>query len=665
LSETVSRGEPEACAASRSRLDLGRLAVWASLVPFTLLMRPYGGLVQDARIYIGRGVADLDPGGVGQDIMFAHDEQSRFSVMRAVVHALLTVLPASQAAMLLTLAGLMTWLLSATVLARSMARSRIAWAMVVCVLVLPAQYGAFGVFSYADAIATPRILAQAAVLGGLAALMSERRRLGLALLGVSAVLHPLMALPGLALAAVLLVRDDRRWLFGLAAAFLVLPVAMALCLPVADRLLTPADPLWTAILRDRSTYLFPSLWPSDVFGPIAAQLTAVIIAGSLSPGRTRTVLWGVAAVAIGGLALAFTFGDRISSMLLTQLQFWRALWLLAVLGNAATVLSAVALWRRGRAGRMTLALLALTWLSRTPAPLAMLLSAATISFHVADRRGALRALPARAVWVAAAAVAGLALAGSLEAASALLSLLRSAQDQGGEVTWSLILASEVLTVPVIAVVAGLALTSGRDGGRKARLAVAIAMSAMCVAGALLWDSRTSATRLVEGASEASMLRRAIGPVRGEILWIDDDGETWFTAGRPAFMSAVQAGPILFSRDLAIAWHDRTKRLLELGLMRPEDVAPWAGLPHRGDRLVVSPGAVRAFCSDPSRPVAIVAPGEQRGAAPPGWTVGLWRPPAPLHRLSADDAGLHWRTIGVFTVIRCPQMETMQDPATQR
>ena len=102
------------------RPDLAAVA-WASLVPLMLLMHPYSGIVQDARIYIGRGVADRDPAGVGRDVLFLHDGQTGFSLMRKLVDAALSVMGPGASAMALTFAGALLWLLAAVSVARALA----------------------------------------------------------------------------------------------------------------------------------------------------------------------------------------------------------------------------------------------------------------------------------------------------------------------------------------------------------------------------------------------------------------------------------------------------------------------------------------------------------------------------------------------------------------
>lgn len=631
---------------------------WASLLPLLLLLHPYGGLVQDARIYIGRGVADLDPAHLGQDMMFAHDEQTGFSLMHAIVRASLSLLSPAAAAMALALLGALLWLVAAVALLRSLVPGRAGWAAAVCVLVLPSFYGAYLVFNYVEAIATPRIFAEAAVLGGLSALSTGRRPLGAALLALAVAFHPLIALPGLGIAAVLLACDDRRWLLAFAAAAaLTIGVAVA-GVPVADRLFRSIDAVWLSILRERSVYLFPSLWPAEAFGPIACQATAVVVAASLSSPRVRALLLATLGVAAVGVATSWALGDLYPSVLITQVQPWRALWPLAVLGNASVALASVSLWGRGRAGRLTLALLALTWLSSDNLATALAFGAATLGVLAADLRGILPAM-SRTVVVSAGALATLlALVGVGEAGFGLLLLLRSARAEGGEVVWPQVLLPAVQTVPLVAGAVALALLAPRAWPRVARTGALAVTLALLAAATCLWDGRTAERRFVERDGDDPALSKALGAAPGEVLWIDEDSETWFLARRPAFLNSIQAGPILFSRDLAVEWAGRAKRLLALGLARPEDLAPWSLSRHASHDLALSRVAVTSFCADPLRPAALVAPGEQLAAAPPGWPARLWRPPVPIRRIASGDDSVHWREMAVFTVIRCPGSEAV-------
>ena len=54
----------------------------AAIAVAAFLNHPFGGITGDAKIYIGRALADIDPDNVGRDLMFRLDGQSGFTVFR-------------------------------------------------------------------------------------------------------------------------------------------------------------------------------------------------------------------------------------------------------------------------------------------------------------------------------------------------------------------------------------------------------------------------------------------------------------------------------------------------------------------------------------------------------------------------------------------------------
>lgn len=634
-------------------------AMWGSLLPLMLLLHPYSGLVQDARIYIGRGIADRDPGGVGRDVLFAHDGQTGFSLIGKIVDASLVVMGPGASAMALAFAGSVLWFLSAAALARALTGGRAAWAVAVCIGALPTVYGAFGVFNCAEAIATPRVFAQAAVLGGLAALTIGRRGIGVVLLAVALAIHPLIALPGVAVGAALLVRHDRRWLAAIAASAIGIAAAAVAGMPLAGRLFQPMDDVWLTILRQRSTYLFPSLWPAWSFGSIACQATAVIIASTISPSRVRALLLATLGVSASGLAVSWLFGDVLASTLVVQLQPWRALWLLAVVGNASLALAAVGLWRRGPEASLGLAPLALAWLWSDNLALAVSLSALTLLWLASLLRNAVPPVSRVVLLASVGAVATVVLLTTFDNVSMVLMLFRSATEEGGRVAWPMVVRLQVQTPFVVAGALALALIPiGRIPAafaRHGRIAAAACVCAFAVA-AWVWDGRTPDRMAAERVDSGPTLRAAVGATPGEVLWIDEESESWFELGRPSFLNSAQAGPILFSRDLALEWSARVHLLLDLGMARPENAAPWGSVRSTAADLVFGADAVGRFCADGRHPAALVAPGDLRASAPAGVPVQLWRPPEAIHRLAIGQRGFHWQNASVFTVIRCPARE---------
>ncbi len=643
------------------RPALGTVLLWASLVPVLALARPYGGLIKDARIYIGRGLADRDPAGLGRDLLFANDPQTGFSALAQVVRGLLTVMPAGQASLLLVSVGLLLWLCAAVAVARVLtsvtssrtANDRLVWATVVAILALPSAYGAFDLFGYAEANATPRIFAEAAVLASFAAALAGRRSASLAFLVLAGAIHPLMALPGLAVGACLLVLDDRRWLALLAGLGAAVLAAAFSRVPLLDRMFIAMDPTWTDIMRSSRSYLFPTAWPSDTYGRIAVQAAAAIIAGRFAPARARALLWSVVVVAVGGLLASLIFGDLIISVLIAQLQLWRALWPLAVLGNAGLVLAVVGLWRAGAAERIASAVLIMAWTAAATPALAILLAVTALGLPALVHRSGIT-VPRQAPRIAFFAALILVLINFGVIGVALVSLFSSLHGWGGEAPWSYVVASGAFGYGAVAAALVAAIAPPRlFAGRGPVLAGCGILALLCGAAAVTYDGRTSQLRMIERRDGSAGLADALGPGGGSIVWIDEESESWFLARRAAFFSEIQGGPILFSRDLALSWIARRRYLVGLGLVREADFGPWSSPPGAGaDEIKLTPDSLLRLCSAPDRPAALVAPGEQLAAVPPGLTASLWSPPSPFRRLVTDGDDLRWRTFDVFTVVRC-------------
>src|SRR5687767_6524154 len=117
----------------RRRLSADRW-LWAGILGLSFLLRPYRGVFQDGTIYIGRALADLDPGGIGRDLMFAFDAQTDFSLFPRLAVGVVRLLGAEAASMLLSGCALALWTVAAVLLARRLASGPLGWATAVGIL---------------------------------------------------------------------------------------------------------------------------------------------------------------------------------------------------------------------------------------------------------------------------------------------------------------------------------------------------------------------------------------------------------------------------------------------------------------------------------------------------------------------------------------------------
>ena len=239
---------------------------------------------------MSRALADLDPNGVGRDLMFVHDGQFGFSLFRYAAKAMVWCSGPAAAAETLAIMAALGWFFAAAALARQFISGGAVWAVVIFAALLPVSYGAPYPFGFAELLAIPRPFAEALVLAGLAALAARRDAVSLCCLMAAALLHPLMALAGFEVFLAVLGFEDRRWFLFCALAGALVILGGALGMPMLDRLFTAIDPSLRGFHELRSPFLFPSHWPMKSSPPLIVQATTIAIAAHFQQGRGRRIL---------------------------------------------------------------------------------------------------------------------------------------------------------------------------------------------------------------------------------------------------------------------------------------------------------------------------------------------------------------------------------------
>jgi hypothetical protein len=627
----------------------------APLIAFSifLLSRPYQGIVQDGYIYIGRALADLDPNGVGKDMMYVHDGQFGFSLFRYIAKELVAIFGAAAAAKALALSAAAAWFVVAAAFARQFTCGGAVWVALIFAALLPASYGAPYPLGFAEPLAIPRPFAEALVLAALAALAARYDMAAMLFIAAAAFIHPIMAIAGLGVLITVRCLEDTRWFWFcvLCLAFVILVGALGA--PFLSRLFTVVDPYLRNLHEQRSPFLFPSLWPTESFPPLIVQTTTIAIAAHLQQERHRTILGAVVVVGLGGVAITTIFGDWLSSLLILQAQLWRTAWLMAVVGAMALGLSSVALWRTGLSGRIVLALLVLCWSFSTQFAVAGPTAILTLLFYF----GAVRFSPlftpklVSYTWIFTIVVTTI---WQLRLFAYPWQIAIAAP--AGYGSPEIFLAKGFLAIPLCALGVYFAVSKPRlspflRGGFVLLLLLAVIS---------LWDQRSPAQRRMEENQLPPELLRLIEQRQGEVLWIGGQAEAWFILGRPQFASPLQGGPIIFSPVLAVEWRRRMQVLMDLRLADQKSFAPWSD-PERADRPVLSQDGVRRLCARGDAPAWIIAPLEHGSELPAGLQMALWQLPEPQFKLAKADGDYVWQQIDAYGVIPCAGQAQPQQP----
>ena len=616
---------------------------------------PYLGIIGDSTLYLGRALADLSPGGVGRDIVFMLDGQSRFSLFSRLADPLVAALGAERAGIVIAAMASVCVFAATIVLARALTESRrLTIAVALVAAAMPATYGA-GIFRFAETAAVPRPFAEAAVMVSMAALIAGRPVAAALFLAAAALVHPIMAMAGVGTVLVLLAwrRDARTSLAVVSAMVVVAGLIVALGaagVPLLDRLVVHVDADWLGMLAARSPYLFPSRWPASDFAAPIVQATTIALAVRDTHPKTRRVLVAVAVSAFAQLAAALVFGDALHGLLAIQVQEWRALWLLAVVAMVCLPYVASQLWRGSAQDRVVLALLGLAWLS--PLGLAGSLAVCVLSLVLRARSGLFPIENRHAIW-ALAAVAAVALVTTAIAIGGWASLVsRGPRDEAA--AFVLALRSDLLVAPVwLATAVWLLAEPRRFGpswlGRAMPGVATIGLAALAVVAARTWDERGSAA--IWGNQDGFA---ATGDVPGapssELFVVGGLSSSWFALGRPQYFSPEQAASIVFSRPLAMAWRRRADALRALDLVPRNVLRPWDPL-TADDHVVVTAEKISALCARNDAPAAVIVPDRDDAPAPKLSGASVWNAPAPLPILEKYQPP-QWHVIRGWVIEPC-------------
>ncbi|HEY6564069.1 MAG TPA: hypothetical protein VIY86_06205, partial [Pirellulaceae bacterium] len=260
------------------------------LLPLVLalsaLFRPYSGLIHDARLYAFQVLDHIEPGQHTQDLFLKFGSQDRFSLFSTIMVPLARVCGLEGS---FFLAYLLSQLLFFHALIRFYRILRLpGWVLAmscVYVAVMPLPYGGQATFHVHENFVTARPMACALCLYGLEMLMRRRNGLSLTLLLAAILVHPLMAIGGL---AVWVGVTASRWLttpwyVGLLGST-ALCGGLFLAMPkLATGALGYLDPAWKSHVRAANPYCMPDLWTRD--DHLAIAVAMAVVAGYIVAGK--------------------------------------------------------------------------------------------------------------------------------------------------------------------------------------------------------------------------------------------------------------------------------------------------------------------------------------------------------------------------------------------
>lgn len=592
------------------------LAIAASWVT----LRPYLGIVHDARLYFHYARFSDAPGFSEVDLIVSNDRQMSRTAYARASRVLIDTFGFANAAMVAAVAGVLAWVVAISTLGRSLF-GRDWWLLAVFAPAFPAHWGPL--FSLAEPFAAPRALSAALAIGAVASAVSGRFVVSVPLLLAAGLIHPLVALPGV---GIVLVLACIRWRRIVAAVIVV--GGFALAFAVVDPLLIAGtevfDASWLGVIENHAHIVLPKEWIQETW--VLTVFGFVVVGATwLRSTSDRIRAFSAAAAITGGvgLAISLVFAMIWINPMIVQLQPWRALWavhLAALVGLVDFGLTALRV-RSREAVLAFVAVLGVTVAAGVQVPLVWfgLQVAVAIPFLIPLRPDQFARL---CRWRLDVLLVVMAVGMTVAQIAAALARLVTAESLDS-VPWVLYTASYpgatlALAALIAAIAVGYRFMHNRTLARAAALAGVFALLGVVAVGLWTWDQRTDWQVLTEE------LDSPVFDLPEDSLVLSEDGSIAAVTltHRPMFVTNYGAAGVAFSKDLANDVAVRSEIARSVGI-------PWAvdfdtGIADYSDWVKPTATQIREACSQPGSPTHMILFREADGL--PGV---VWRSPVPI------------------------------------
>jgi hypothetical protein len=545
---------------TRTQSSFTAVALAFLMATLWLLMRGYHGLTGDAQIYAFQALARLHP-QFATDLYLQNTSQDQFTTFSPFYAACIDLLGLENAARLLTVL-FTAWLLTAAwSVARAVSGRDAAWLAVALLLIVAGDYGGSGVFRISEQYLTARLPAEALVITALACYLRGRKRLAFLFAAGAFFVHPLIALPGLLLLICLSLPGRLIvWvaLAGLIATLLIAVVATILRSDIPG--LTVMEAAWAEVVRERSQFLFLSLWSVRDWEVNSQPFLFLGFATIAVPdSRIRKLCTAAALVGAAGLAAAWIGSSLGPVAILVQGQAWRWIWISLFVSVLLLPGVALQVWRDDKCGPLCVVLLVAGW----NLPMQVGTACVSLALVVWVMRSRFDRYENCLRWVAAALGITIVAWVSIKASA----IVSSANSAPGDATSGATQIRDIFGLRIPAVLFGALGWWCVRGARTAwaPMVVSVLLAALSILlGPAAFKSGHTFGSAVD-INEFSDWTAAI-PTTSTVLVTpthDVGGFVWFTLQRPNYLALDQSAGVVFSRATAMEVQRRSTVLLPL------------------------------------------------------------------------------------------------------
>ena len=288
--------------------------------------------------------------------------------------------------------------------------------------------------------------------------------------------------------------------------------------------------------------MFLTNWSRTDLPPIVINAVVLWLAtrGSATPLARlgRATLVGTPILCL----VSFVGADLYQNVLITQLQLWRALWVLTVLSLLHLPVLLLREWRKGPVGRLAAtSLFMAVWAADAWTPTGWVLVCWGCLALIISARSVVIKTSILKLAIVATVLVGAVLCGlQWEVAQEQLNM----HQQGTAIsnTTAIPFTMTIVTLPIAF---GLMFAWRLGGGP--RVLAALAAFTLLLTAAATWDQRSAWARYIESAVPGAHPFDAVIPPGAQVYWHEDPLAIWILLQRASFISTNQTSGLLFNR----------------------------------------------------------------------------------------------------------------------
>lgn len=384
-------------------------------------------------------------------------------------------------------------------------------------------------------------------MAALACVCRGHRLRAYAFCAIALALHPLLSLPLLALILIMSGPITRVFLPALAAATVAGIVFGLLGIDPFGRIFQQIDPEWRSLLEHWSQHSFITYWGWQTLVICTLPGVCLSILAHTGTAIQRRLVVGATGIAMAAVLASWVMGDLLANLLFTNLQLWRATWLVVL--PAACLAPAVLglLPAKGAARPLFLAALIVNSVEARFGTGAIPFASASLALASVAALASVSAQAPRLRRLARLASSGLAAAATLLFVAEIAGFVT---DRPAAVLHESLIRSSLILCLALALIA---LARGWPTVPRpvlAGAALTILTAALVLSTASLADRRDERMRLI--TSSAPIDPRFVAALAGRtVYWENGLPLLWFRLQQPGYYSCVQNAGAMFFRQTAI------------------------------------------------------------------------------------------------------------------